>query len=76
MKVKHLLALTIVLAGLATLLAHASTPQEDIARYTDYINQKIRKRKKLFYLPIIIHYGAFVKQKILVKPKKFTKVYR
>lgn len=39
MKVKHLLALTIISAGLATLIAHASTPQEDIARYTDYIKQ-------------------------------------
>lgn len=39
MKVKHLLAITLVSAGLATLLANASTPQEDIAKYTDYINQ-------------------------------------
>ena len=42
MKVKHLLALTIVTAGLATLIAHAGTPQEDIKYYTSSISQNAK----------------------------------
>lgn len=38
MKVKHLLALTLVSLGLVTLFAHASTPQEEISNRTSMIN--------------------------------------
>ena len=37
MKVKHLVLLSALSLGLVGLIAHASTPQEDIATYTTYI---------------------------------------